>query len=310
MKKGSSLASTPWPSNLTPLIEDALEKYLPSADTQPEPLHRAMRYAVFSGGKRVRPQLLLKVAQACGARGAAQELALRAACAVELVHIASLVHDDLPCFDSSLLRRGRPTVHVLFGEARALLVGDALLARSFGLVAAAPRSLAGRSVRIVELLSTATGSSSGLVAGQGLEQEITATPHAPEGAQSYHALKTGALFAMAAEAGAVASGARETAAWAQVGWLIGRGYQLAHDLGGLPASRPDGAMTPAGAPGALHGAAELLRAQLAALSAALHERISKLAAEPELLLRFLDEQSEPLLRRLAREPERAPKRQS
>lgn len=299
MKKDSSLASTPWPSNLIPLIEEALERFLPSADTQPEPLHRAMRYAVFSGGKRVRPLLLLNVAQACGARGAAQELAVRAACAVELVHIASLVHDDLPCFDSAQLRRGRPTVHVLFGEARALLVGDALVARSFGLVAGAPRSLAGRSVRILELLSAATGSSSGLVGGQGLEQDSAAGARAPEGAQSYHALKTGALFAMAAEAAAVATGAREAAAWAQVGWLIGRGYQLAHDLGAMPGHRPGG----------LHDTAELLRAQLSALSAALHERIPRLAAEPAPLLRFLDELSEPLLRRAGREPERAPRRE-
>ena len=197
-----------------------------------------------------------------------------------------------------LLREQRGFVAV-GEEGRWKEVGDALVARSFGLVAGAPRSLTSRSVRILELLSTATGSTSGLVGGQGLEQESAANAHAPEGAQSYHALKTGALFAMAAEAGAVAAGSREAAAWTQVGWLIGRGYQLVHDLGAMPVGRPAG----------LHDAAELFRAQLAALSAALHERIGKLAAEPEPLLRLLDELSEPLLRRAGREPERAPRRE-
>src|SRR3982751_2329943 len=109
------------PSSTIALLDTWLERLLPSAATVPESLHRAMRYAVFSGGRRLRPQFLLQVAQACGAGKPELVLALRAACAVELVHTGSLVHDDLPCFADATERRGRPTVHVGFGEPMAVL---------------------------------------------------------------------------------------------------------------------------------------------------------------------------------------------
>lgn len=308
MNKSSSPATTPWPSQLRPLLEDALERFLPAADAPPEPLHRAMRYAVFAGGKRLRPQFLLHVAQACCESKAQKELALRAACAVELIHIASLVHDDLPCFDNATERRGRPTVHVLFGEARALLVGDALLARSFEILATAPRSLAGRSLRLLQLLACATGSSSGLVCGQGLEQDRAGG--SPDGVESYYEAKTGTLFRMAAEAAAVVAGSSQVAAWAQVGWLVGRGYKLAHSLTTLQEDgRPHAARgvdASAAAPGdggtVLRYTEAALRAQLHALSTTLHERIRGLAAAPMALLSFLDELCGPLLQRPAAVP--------
>lgn len=298
MTEASSVATTPWPTQLRPLIEDALDRFLPGSAS--EPLHRAIRYAVFSGGKRLRPQLLLLVGQACGLRPAEQDLALRAACAVELIHVASLVHDDLPCFDNAAERRGRPSVHILFGEARALLVGDALLAYSFELLAGAARSLAARSLRLVQLLAGATGASSGLVGGQGLEHDRAAGAVAPEGAARYHAMKSGALFGMAAESAAVAAGSRAAKDWAGIGWLVGRGYQLAHTLTSLSHSEPSATLLQVDAapscqsPGWRHAQGSL-QAQLRAVSATLRERITALTAQPEPLLEFLDGLCAPLL---------------
>lgn len=305
MSKGSSSAQALGPSALRPLLEEALERFLPAVDTPPEPLHRALRYAVFAGGKRVRPEFLLQVAQACGAALAGHELALRAACAVEFIHVASLVHDDLPCFDNAAERRGRPTVHVLFGEARALLVGDALLSRGFEILAAAPRAVAARSLRIVQLLARATGASSGLVCGQGLEHD--GTIGLTEGAARYHGAKTGALFRMAAEAAAIAAGAAAAAAWAEVGWLVGRGYTLAHTLTTLENDRTKDARRAldVGAgrgPLAQRGPDAALRTELRALLASVRERIHALAAEPLPLLAFLEALCEPLLQPAAAAP--------
>lgn len=270
----------PWPSELRPLIEDALNRFLPAANQQPESLHRAMRYAVFAGRKRLRSQFLLKVAQACGAGKAEQDLALRAACAVELIHVASLVHDDLPCFDNAAQRRGQPTVHVVFGEACALLVGNALLARSFELLAATPRALSSRAIRVVQLLAAATGSQSGLVGGQATEQDSAVGTLSPESAASYYEMKTGVLFSMAAEAAAVVSGAKNTAEWAGIGWLVGRGYQLAHTL--QEAAR-------------VHSHAADTQEQLRLLLASLHARIAGLAVTPTPLVAFLNDLCTPLL---------------
>ncbi len=275
---------SPWPSELRPLIEDALDRFLPAANQHPEPLHRAMRYAVFAGRKRLRPQFLIKVAQACGAGKAEQDLALRAACAVELIHVASLVHDDLPCFDNAAERRGQPTVHVLFGEARGLLVGNALMARSFELLAAMPRAHSSRAIRLVQLLASATGSQSGLVGGQATEQDSVVGVLSPEGAASYHEMKTGVLFGMAAEAAAVVCGTKNAAAWASIGWLVGRGYQLAHTLMSAQRSKSAEAAT---------------HAQLRVLLTTLHERIAGLAVAPEPLVTFLDSLCNPLLSSVA-----------
>lgn len=293
-----SQAAAPPASTLKPQIEAALDRLLPAPEAQPEALHRAMRYAVFANGKRLRPQFLIQVARACSTHGEGDDLTMRAACAIELVHIASLVHDDLPCFDNAALRRGRPTVHVLFGEARALLVGDALLARSFELLTSVPASGATRALRIAQLLAQAAGSTSGLVAGQGLEHDLPTDRTHLEGADSYHAMKTGALFSMAAEAGAVAAGSRKASAWARIGWLVGRGYQVAHALQSLPVPSALGA-DPLPSPHApriapLHPAVALRR-ELGQLSATLHEQIQALAVTPQPLLTFLDGLCGPLL---------------
>ncbi len=212
-------------------LEEHLEALLPELTTPPQTLHRAMRHAVFPGGKRMRPRLLLTVAAACAADKAEMQLAMSAACAVELVHSASLVHDDLPCFDDAGTRRGRPSVHKLYGEALAVLAGDALLTRAFEVLSEAPPRLARRALRIVGLLGQATGSKEGIIGGQGLEQHLTSVAAlTPEVLGRYHSMKTAALFRLASAAGAIAAGAPDASAWAEIGQLLGLAYQLADDL--------------------------------------------------------------------------------
>lgn len=285
----------PWPSQLQPLIEDALDSLLPGPSTHPQTLHRAMRHAVFAGGRRLRPLFLLKVAQACRVQPAAQELALQAACAVELVHVASLLHDDLPCFDDRTERHGRPTVYALFGEAQAILAGDALIARGFEVLASAQHTLAARALRVAQLLARATGSSSGLAGGQGLEQNSSDCPSSPERAERYQELKTGALFALAGEAAAVITAAPQPAAWAEIGWQVGRAYQLAHALSTLPpASAPARGPEPDPAPSSpwlAPGSTDALTlARIRTLATTVHARVDSLAAEPQPLHAFLVEQ--------------------
>lgn len=295
MPTRSALAATPWPSKLQPLVEDALDSLLPSLSMQPQTLHRAMRHAVFSGGRRLRPLFLLKVAQACRVPPAAQDLTLRAACAVELVHVASLVHDDLPCFDDRAERHGRPTVYALFGEAQAILAGDALIACGFEVLASTPHTLAARALRLVQLLARATGSRSGLAGGQGLEQNFCECPSSPERAERYQELKTGALFALAGETAAVIAAAPQPSAWAEIGWQVGRAYQLAHALTMLPpaaspargAEQDSAPPCPWLAPGCTDA---LTLDRLRALATAVHQRVESLAAEPQPLHAFLDEQ--------------------
>ena len=282
------------------LLDAWLERFLPPAAAVPESLHRAMRHAVFSGGRRWRPQLLLQVAQACGAGKTELALSLRAACAIELVHIASLVHDDLPCFDDASERRGRPTVHVLAGEPTAVLTGDALLTQSFEILAHAPRPLAMRALRLVRMLARATGSCSGLIGGQSLEQEVAqyqlgADAWRPaEFIDRYHSMKTGVLFGVAAEMAAVAAGSASAAEWGAVGQIFGTWYRLAHDLTEVQsriaaAQGPAGKGAPLGPPNAvLARGEEAVRAQLQAVLAEIRKRVVALAVQPEPLLAFLD----------------------
>ena len=128
-------------------VDRALDRWLPSEKTKPASLHRAMRYAVFGGGKRLRPVLCLAAAEACG--GEISE-AMAAACAVECVHTYSLIHDDLPCMDDDDLRRGRPTCHKVFGDGMAVLCGDALLTEAFLILAQTPGTCGTRIARLFD----------------------------------------------------------------------------------------------------------------------------------------------------------------
>lgn len=173
----------------------------------------ALRYAVFPGGARVRPKLVEAVARACGNADAAAVAA--GASAIEMLHCASLVHDDLPCFDDAAYRRGKPSVHVAFGERLAVLAGDALIVEAFAAVAAYPQ--------IVRIIAASVGAPSGICAGQAWECEDSMD------LASYQRAKTGALFAACTMTGAAAS-RRDPAPWKQSGMLIGEAFQVADDL--------------------------------------------------------------------------------
>lgn len=204
-------------------IEQALRTALAPAQTAGAPprLVAALEHAVFPGGARIRPQLCLAVARACGDSDPA--LADGAAAAIELLHCASLVHDDLPCFDDALMRRGRPSVHSAYGERLAVLAGDALIVLAFQTLGVAGARSPARLARVIATVSRGVGLPFGIVAGQAWECE-------PRVALSdYQRAKTGALFAAATCAGAEAAGASgET--WRALGEWLGEAYQVADDL--------------------------------------------------------------------------------
>lgn len=180
-------------------VEAALERSLPPRDQAPQRLHEAMRYAVLGGGKRVRPLLAFAAGEATAAP---VERVDRVACAVELIHAYSLVHDDMPCMDDDVLRRGRPTVHVEFDEATALLVGDALQSAAFELVADAPAgSDHGVQLDLVRLLAQAAGSR-GMAGGQAIDLESVGKSLSLPELEFMHILKTGALIRASVTLGA------------------------------------------------------------------------------------------------------------
>lgn len=203
-------------------IEEALRGALRRLDgpAQPPRLRAALVDAVFPAGGRIRPRLCLAIADACGAPPA---LAEAAAVALELVHCASLVHDDLPCFDDAALRRGRPTIQCAYGEAVAVLVGDGLIALAFEVIASAAEAAPLCAARLTQCLASAMGAGRGLVAGQAWELEPVLSLRA------YHRAKTGALFEAAAAMGAICGGADPTP-WRQMAAAIGEAYQIADDL--------------------------------------------------------------------------------
>ncbi|EPX76012.1 polyprenyl synthetase family protein [Salipiger mucosus] len=185
----------------------------------PPRLAEALRYAVLPGGARIRPTILLSVATACGDDRPA--LADAAAAALELIHCASLVHDDLPCFDDADLRRGKPSVHAAYSQPLAVLTGDSLIILAHEVLARAGDDL--RALRLIRALTRRTGMPHGICAGQGWESE-------PEiDLVAYHRSKTAALFIAATEMGAIAAG-HEEEAWHDLGALIGEAFQVADDL--------------------------------------------------------------------------------
>jgi len=187
----------------------------------PRQLSQALKHALFPGGARVRPQLCLSVAQACG--GDQPELADAAATAIELIHCGSLVHDDMPCFDDSDLRRGKPSVHKAFGEPIALLTGDTLIVLAFEVLAKAAVHDPLRAANLSGLMARFTGSPYGICAGQAWESE------AKIDLRAYHQAKTGALFVAATQMGALAAGA-DPEPWQELGSRIGEAFQVADDL--------------------------------------------------------------------------------
>jgi geranylgeranyl diphosphate synthase, type II len=204
-------------------IEFALKATLQFACEAPCPprLRQAMQHAVFPGGARVRPRLCLAVATACGDES--PDLADGAAAAIELLHCASLVHDDLPCFDDAAERRGAPSVHKAFGEPIAVLAGDALIVAAFQTIGLCLPLAAKRGTRILTAIAAAVGGPSGIVAGQAWESEDQVN------LSEYHRAKTGSLFSAATVSGAEAAG-HDSEPWRRLGDLVGEAFQIADDI--------------------------------------------------------------------------------
>ncbi len=228
-------------------VEAALERHLPAPPETPAVVADAMRYSLMAGGKRLRPLLVLAsaegVAQALGgSEAAARDAAMPAACALEMIHTYSLIHDDLPSMDDDDLRRGRPTSHVVHGEGLAILAGDGLQAEAFGLLAREPRghhpTLMARKLRVLALIAGAAGPA-GMVGGQAIDLAAVsprpgtgAIPLDADGLQAMHMRKTGALIRAAAAAGAVMGGAddRLAATIDDYGREIGLAFQIVDDI--------------------------------------------------------------------------------
>jgi geranylgeranyl pyrophosphate synthase len=225
------------------LIELELNSLLPTTATAPEKIHHAIRWSVFAGGKRFRPTLLLATGHAFGA---ANEVLIRTACAFEMVHTYSLIHDDLPSMDDDDLRRGRPTCHVRFDEATAILAGDALQTLAFRTIAEDVGLSAETRIALIAELSWAAGTPEGMVAGQALDME--AETRQVNGAQleEIHRLKTGALIVAAARCGAIIGGASETelTAITSYGSHLGLLFQITDDFLDVTATAEDLGKTP------------------------------------------------------------------
>lgn len=202
-------AFSSWLTQRVQHIEDVLDEVLPEAHTRPDVLHQAMRYAVLGGGKRVRAALVYAAGEASrqpGVAVSAQNSALDyAAAAVELMHAYSLVHDDMPCMDDDDLRRGRPTVHVHYNEAIAMLVGDALQPLAFDLLARMPVAPA-LVVQATQVLARAVGSQ-GMVGGQAIDCDSVGSDLSSDQLQQMHRMKTGALLEASVLLGGVVAGA-------------------------------------------------------------------------------------------------------
>jgi geranylgeranyl diphosphate synthase, type II len=210
------------------LIEAALEKLLPAEGTPPASIHRAMRYSMFAGGKRIRPILCLEAARMFTQATAG---AVQVGCALECIHTYSLIHDDLPALDNDDLRRGKPTNHKVFGEAMAILAGDALLTLAFQLLADAPIEPEPR-VRVIAEIGAAAGTVNGMVGGQVADVEAGGNPVDAAMLEYIHRSKTAALIRGSIVAGAIAGGAatEDVARLRAFGEKIGWAFQVVDDI--------------------------------------------------------------------------------
>lgn len=210
------------------IIEAALHKLLPPEDAQPSSIHRAMRYSVFAGGKRLRPVLCYESARLFAD---ALEPVLPIACALEFIHTYSLIHDDLPALDNDDLRRGKATCHKVFGDAIAILAGDALLTLAFQTMAEAPVEPS-RRVRVISEIGTAAGTIRGMVGGQVADLEGEGKPITAESLEYIHRSKTAALIRSAIVAGAIAGGAadQDIERLRRFGENIGWAFQVVDDI--------------------------------------------------------------------------------
>jgi geranylgeranyl diphosphate synthase type II len=278
------------------LVEDALSRALPPESAWPATIHRAVRYSLFAGGKRVRPLLALAAGETVG--GAPEEV-LPLAVAVEMIHTYSLIHDDLPCMDDDDLRRGKPTSHKVFGEAIAVLAGDALLTRAFHVLADVPPYWDGerlrRRVQALAILGEASGTT-GLIGGQveDLESEGREVDHTT--LERLHRAKTGALFSASVRGGAVLGGAGpdDLSRLARYGAAVGLAFQVVDDI--LDAT--EGAEQLGKTAGKDHAAAKATYVRVHGMDGA-RRMAEDLRAQAEAALEHMGPRAE-LLRELAR----------
>jgi geranylgeranyl diphosphate synthase type II len=210
-------------------IDGALERWVPSESQEPPVIHRAMRYSLFAGGKRIRPLLAIASAHAVCDEPAGVE---SAACSLELIHTYTLIHDDLPALDNDDLRRGRPTCHKVFGEAMAILTGDALLTLAFEVLSRLDGVDAGRRIWLIEELATASGTVRGIIGGQVNDLAGEGKKPTPELLESIHRAKTGALLRASVRMGAIYAGAspEQLEALTLYGEHVGLAFQIVDDV--------------------------------------------------------------------------------
>ena len=222
------LEELPYLSARVAEVDAALDRFLPAAKQRPATLHGAMRYCVFAGGKRLRPVLCLAAAEACGGPPAN---ALAPACAVELLHTYSLVHDDLPCMDDDDLRRGRPTCHKVYGEGMAVLCGDALLTHAFAVLAQTPVTKRYGTRDFIDDLATA-GDSTHLIGGQVMDLEGEGQKLNRRDLVRIHEAKTAALLTTSLRLGAMSANATpaKLTALTEFGHALGLAFQVIDDI--------------------------------------------------------------------------------
>ncbi len=204
------------------MIEQAMDGYLPSEKTEPQTIHKAMRYSVFAGGKRLRPILALASFELVNGKG---KSILPAACALEFLHTYSLIHDDLPCMDDDDLRRGKPTLHKVFGEGMAVLAGDALHALAFEILLKTKNSDV--LIEVVKAIGT-----QGMIGGQVADLEAEGKKVSPSQVEYIHSHKTGALIKASVKVGAMLGGAdpKKLNALSKFAEKIGLAFQIADDI--------------------------------------------------------------------------------
>ena len=211
------------------LVDAALDRILPAESVPPSTVHAAIRWSVFAGGKRFRPLLSIAAGKTFGA---AHEFLIDTACALEMIHTYSLIHDDLPSMDNDDLRRGRATCHLRFGEATAILAGDALQTLAFKTVSEDERLSAAQRVRLISEIANASATPDGMVAGQACDLEAESREVTAAELEQIHRLKTGALIIAAARCGAIIAEASETelAAITEYAAQLGLLFQITDDL--------------------------------------------------------------------------------
>ncbi len=225
------------------LIDSQLDQLVPKENEEPVRVHSAIRWSLFAGGKRFRPALLLATGQTFGA---APDNLLRTACALEMIHTYSLIHDDLPAMDNDDLRRGRPTCHVKFDEATAILAGDALQALAFQTIAEDARLPPALRVQLVSEIARASGTPEGMVAGQAHDLDAESREVSSGELERIHHRKTGALIRAAARCGAIIAGANEAELQAITEYAnnLGLLFQITDDLLDVTATAEDLGKTP------------------------------------------------------------------